>query len=130
VNTTPTWKWPLIQYTAVYHFKCWKIFILLPADCFSILLGLAKSFHCTNNHISDVMVSNLPSSVVDCGFEPWLGQSKDYKIGICCFCAKHIALGGVTCLSTDCCFSELHYKILTKHVGLVRSWPHHHLIEN
>jgi hypothetical protein len=23
--------------------------------------------------------------VVDCGFEPWLGQTKDYKIGICWF---------------------------------------------
>jgi len=30
------------------------------------------------------MVSVLASSVVDRGFEPWSGQSKDYKIGICC----------------------------------------------
>ena len=46
-------------------------------------------------------------------------QVKDYKIGICCISAKHVALrtGGLgirimcqseaTCLSTDCCFSEL-----------------------
>jgi hypothetical protein len=26
----------------------------------------------------------LASSVVDRGFEPWSGQTKDYKIGICC----------------------------------------------
>jgi hypothetical protein len=38
------------------------------------------------------MVSVLASSVVDCGFEPWSGQTKDYKIGICCFSAKHAAL--------------------------------------
>jgi hypothetical protein len=30
--------------------------------------------------------------VVDRGFEPWSGQTKDYKIGICCFSAKHAAL--------------------------------------
>ena len=32
------------------------------------------------------------SSAIDRGFEPWLGQTKDYKFGICCFSAKHIAL--------------------------------------
>jgi hypothetical protein len=44
------------------------------------------------NHIDGVMVNVLASSVVDCGFEPWLGQTKDYKIGIYCFSAKHAAL--------------------------------------
>jgi len=34
----------------------------------------------------------LASGVVDRGFEPLLGQTKDYKIGICCFSAKHAAL--------------------------------------
>jgi hypothetical protein len=38
------------------------------------------------------MVSVLVSSVVDCGFEPRSGQSKDNKIGICCFSANHAAL--------------------------------------
>ena len=39
------------------------------------------------------MVSMLALSVVDCGFEPRSGQTKDYKIGICCFSAiKHAAL--------------------------------------
>jgi len=27
-----------------------------------------------------------------CGVKPWSGQTKDYKIGICCFSAKHAAL--------------------------------------
>ena len=38
------------------------------------------------------MVSVLPSSPVDRRFESRSGQPKDYKIGICCFSAKHAAL--------------------------------------
>jgi hypothetical protein len=38
------------------------------------------------------MVSVLASSAVDRGLEPRSGQSKDFKIGICCFSAKHSAL--------------------------------------
>ena len=91
------------------------------------------------------MVRVLVSSAVDRGFESRSGH-KDHKIGICCFSAKHTALregaktgwlrikiihlSGVTCLSRDCCYSELkHYKNLTKCVGLVQSGSHHHLIE-
>ena len=44
------------------------------------------------NGISGVMVSVLTSSTVNRGFEPRSGQTKDYKIGICCFSAKHAAL--------------------------------------
>jgi hypothetical protein len=44
------------------------------------------------NHIGGVMVSVLASIAVDRGFEPRSGQTKDYKIGICCFFAKHAAL--------------------------------------
>jgi hypothetical protein len=39
------------------------------------------------------MVSVLASRVVDCGFEPRSDETKDYKISICCFSAKHAALG-------------------------------------
>ena len=38
------------------------------------------------------MVGVLTSSVVDHGFDSRSGQTKDYKIGICCFSAKHVAL--------------------------------------
>jgi hypothetical protein len=31
----------------------------------------------------------MKSLVVDRGFELLLGQTKDYKIGVCCFSAKH-----------------------------------------
>ena len=41
---------------------------------------------------SGVMVSVLASSAVVRGFEPRLGQTKDYKVGIYCFSAKHAAL--------------------------------------
>ena len=34
----------------------------------------------------------LTSRAVDRGFEPRSGQTKDYKIGICCFSGKHAAL--------------------------------------
>jgi hypothetical protein len=43
-------------------------------------------------HIGGIMVSVLASSEVDRGFEPQSGQTKDYKIGICCYSAKHAAL--------------------------------------
>ena len=38
------------------------------------------------------MVSVLVSSAVDRGFEPRSDQTKYYKIGICCFSAKHTTL--------------------------------------
>jgi hypothetical protein len=68
------------------------------------------------------MVSLLTSSAVDRGFEPQSGQTKDYKISICCFSAKHAALRRKSIywlarnqdnvsewgdMSADCCFSEL-----------------------
>ena len=39
----------------------------------------------TENGISGVMVSMLALSAIDRGFEPRSGQTKDYKIDICCF---------------------------------------------
>ena len=69
------------------------------------------------------MVRVLASSAVDRGFDPRSGQTKDYKIGICCFSGKHAALRRkskdwlarnqnnvserATCLHPDCCFSGL-----------------------
>ena len=44
------------------------------------------------NRIGGVMVSVLASSVVDHGFKPHSGQTNYYKIGICCFSAKHAAI--------------------------------------
>ena len=71
----------------------------------------------------DVVMSRvLASSAIGSRFEPRSGQTKDYKIGICCFSAKHAVLRSkskdgltrnkdnvfrvdrVTCLHIDCCF--------------------------
>ena len=77
------------------------------------------------NHTHDLMVNVLAPSTVDRRFKPWSDQTKDYKIGICCFSAKHAAFNlgeraktgwlgirimcpsGATYLPADCCFSEL-----------------------
>ena len=62
------------------------------------------------NLIDGVVVNVFDSSAVDRGFESRSGQTKDYKIGICFFSAKHAALRrkcGATRLLADCCFSIL-----------------------
>ena len=46
----------------------------------------------SSNCIGGIVFSVLASSAVECGFELWLGQSKDYKIGICCLFTEHAAL--------------------------------------
>ena len=38
------------------------------------------------------MASVLAWNATDCEFEPRSGQTKEYKIGICCYSAKHAAL--------------------------------------
>ena len=45
------------------------------------------------NRFGGVKVSVIAPSAVDHGFEPRSGQTKDSKIYICCFSAKHKALG-------------------------------------
>jgi hypothetical protein len=54
----------------------------------------SSSYYPTYTTVSPdgVMVSVLVSSAVDRGFEPRSGQTKDCKIGICCFPAKHAAV--------------------------------------
>ena len=44
------------------------------------------------NRIGGLMVSLLTSGAVEREFEPRSGQTKDYKIGICCFSTKHAAI--------------------------------------
>ena len=44
------------------------------------------------NWIGDVMVSLLASSVVDRGFQPRSGQTKNNEIGCYCFSAKYAAI--------------------------------------
>jgi hypothetical protein len=44
------------------------------------------------NSIGGVIASVLASSAVDRGFDPRSGQTKNYKVDICCFSVKHTAL--------------------------------------
>jgi hypothetical protein len=80
----------------------------------------------------------MASSALDLG-ESQSGQTKDYKIGICCFSAKHTALRTMSkdwlTRKQDNIFVVLGElglnKNSTKCVGLVQNRPHHHhLIEN
>jgi hypothetical protein len=57
--------------------------------CFIFTFGTTKL---QNNRISGIIVSVLPLSVVDCGFEPCSDETKEYTIAICCFSAKHAPL--------------------------------------
>ena len=59
---------------------------------FSFYILNSYILHLVENRINGVMVSVLDSSAVDRGFEPRSSQTKDYKIGMCCFSAKHAAL--------------------------------------
>ena len=88
------------------------------------------------------MVSVLASSAIDCGYEPRSCQTKEYKIGICCFSAKNAALrrkskdwlarnqNNVSEWSDMSTRGLLFHKNLTKCVGLVQSGSHPHLNEN
>jgi hypothetical protein len=49
-------------------------------------------FQTRMNRICDVIVSVLVLSAVDRVYEPLSGLTKDYKMCICCFSAKHTAL--------------------------------------
>jgi hypothetical protein len=77
--------------------------------------------------------------VVDCGFEPRSSQTKDCKIGICCFSAKHAVLrrkskdGLAQNYNNVSEWSDMSTRGLlfpTQRVSLEQSGPHHHLIEN
>ena len=77
-----------------------------------VMVSVLASSVADRGFIGGVMVSILTSSVADRGFESRSGQTKDYKICICCFSAKHVALrvSGATCISLESGFSELALK--------------------
>ena len=63
-------------------------------SCLSTTMSFLSDIHVCNykKNFGGVVVSVPASSAVDRGFEPGSDQIKDYKIGICCFTARHIAL--------------------------------------
>jgi hypothetical protein len=68
------------------------------------------------------MVSVPASGVVDRGFKPQSGQTKNYKIGICCFSDKQTALKRK---GKDL----FYYKDPIQHVDLTQNGHHHLLIK-
>jgi hypothetical protein len=66
----------------------------------SCFLNISKGHNSEKwlDRISGVMVYVLVLTTVDIEFESRSSQTKDYKIIICCFSAKHTALSGATCL--------------------------------
>ena len=57
-----------------------------------LMVSVLVSSAVDRGFIGGLMVSVLVSNAVDRGFEPQSGQTKGYKIGICCFSAKYAAL--------------------------------------
>jgi hypothetical protein len=57
---------------------------------------MAKVCFCTPNRTGGVIVSVLVSGVVDRGFKPQSGQTKDYNIIMCCFPVKHTSLASIS----------------------------------
>ena len=65
---------------------------VFPCLVFYHSIKVSPIFIYSINRIGGVMDSVLVSSAVDRVFEPQLGQTKDYKIDICCFSAEHAAI--------------------------------------
>ena len=142
----------MIQLSLLAQYKADLIIISLK---FVIAMILLKSYWngtkqqsptlTLQNRIGDEMISVLTSRAVDCEFDTLSGQTIDYKIGICCFSAKHTALwrkskdwlawnqhnqsewGDIS--THRLVFQWPSTKNPTKHAGLVQSEPHHHFIE-
>ena len=53
------------------------------------MVSVLASSAVDSGFIGGVMVSVLASSAVDSEFERRSGQTKDYKIGMCCFSPKY-----------------------------------------
>ena len=77
----------LISYVVVFF-----MFNDLMLEVCFVEIGGIVDHHCLSYRIDGVMVGVLASSKVNREFQPQLGQTKDYQIGICCFSAKHAAL--------------------------------------
>jgi hypothetical protein len=80
-------EYTLSQYDSSPPLTACKIVKLLIDSSF---VEQVEEYTCLNTDSSEILV--LASSAVDRGFEPRSDQTKDYKIGICCFSAKHAAL--------------------------------------
>ena len=87
-----------ISVVCVVHFVKIHVFTYLVPYCDVCCNFRVQTIYCSSllpfilTRIGGVMVSVPSSSAVYRGFESQSGQTKDYKIGMCCFSAKHAAL--------------------------------------
>ena len=75
-------------------------------------------FFLFNNLVSGVIVRMLSLNVGNHGFETWLGQTQDYKFGICCFSSKH---GVIRSKSKDWLAPEFAYIVGPDRQNFIRS---------
>ena len=79
-------SWTVFTLTLRYLWRQYYLMISLVPWFIGYQTSMQRSW------IDGVMVSVLASGVVDRGFESRSGHTKDYKIGMYCFSAKHTAL--------------------------------------
>ena len=80
---------PVLKNKDIKHYFFLEIFVVCKTTHRYFFISI---FHMVKKRLGGVMGSVLASSAVDCGFKPRSGQTKDYKIGVFCFSAKHAAL--------------------------------------
>jgi hypothetical protein len=117
IRQVTSWK-KLISYEIFYE-GTRKGWLFNRGDCMDMFDFMVQSSGNLNLYVKGELPYRWCNGcVVDCGFEPRSGQTKYYKIGMCCFSAKHAALRrnrkdwssrnqimwpiGATCLSGDC----------------------------
>ena len=66
-------------------------YVILLSTMF-LFLCLQSILVVLRNRCCDVMVSIRSSNVTDCKFDARSGQTKDHKMGICCFSFNHATL--------------------------------------
>ena len=86
-STVPKCLGSELSFSTGAELSCFPLFTITVLFLLSFYNEKIWHFQCIlkNNPIRGVMVSLLVSTVVDRGFVPRLGQTKDYKISICCF---------------------------------------------
>ena len=86
LKTFLRFRWEILIMSCILCCSIWHFSLkyILASKTFLLLKSTAL--------VVQYIVSILASSVVDRGLETQSDQSKDYKIGICCFSAKHTSL--------------------------------------
>jgi len=84
----------VINLFVVFNICIFNLFNKNITKYFYHLWTVSMTICCLNKlpRLKDILDSMFASNAVDHGFKPLSGQTKDHKIGICCFSAKQAAL--------------------------------------